>query len=201
MGQVQLQLPLQHRHHLWSLSLLSLTSFTLTALFADTSCLTVAGTLYCSPSSSLWSSSHWHKNCCPHSHSWATPLTYQTWREPSITFQIESRILIRALKSPSVPYQIPDQPLLPLNPSMNTVLLPFLSAHSLTFIEHLLHAVNEDTEAVSEGVTVRGETHIKPIVLHLDFWNLKSSKIGRHFPLLGLKPALSWLQVTYSFSV
>lgn len=200
MGQVQLQLPLQHRDHLWSLSLLSLTGFTLTALFADTSCLTVAGTLYCSPSSSLWSSSHWHKNCCPHSHSWATPLTYQTWKEPCITFQIESRILIRALKSPTVPYQSP-WPASSSPESLHEHCSPAILVCSLTFIEHLLHAVNEDTEAISEGVTVRGETHIKSIVLHLDFWNPKSSKIGRYFPLLGLKPALSWLQLTYSFSV
>ena len=191
MGQVQLQLPLQHHHHhLRGLSLLSFTSFIFAALFADTSCLTVAGTLYCSPSSSLWSSSHWHKNCCPH-----TQLSNTTYTSN----------LKGALHHLPDQVQNPDQStkvsLCPLPESLTSLFFPWIppccSAILVCSLSNIYWAPPACTEAISEGVTVRGETHIKSIVLHLHFWNPKSSKIGRCFP--NSSRAQACLELTSSY--
>ena len=191
MGQVQLQLPLQHHHHLRGLSLLSFTSFIFAALFADTSCLTVAGTLYCSPSSSLWSSSHWHKNCCPH-----TQLSNTTY-----TSNLKGALhhLPDQVQNPDQSTKVSLCPLQSHWPASSSPesLHERCSAILVCSLSNIYWAPPASTEAISEGVTVRGETHIKSLVLHLHFWNPKSSKIGRCFP--NSSRAQACLELTSSY--
>ena len=101
------------------------------------------------------SASYWYKNCCPHT-------------------QLSHTAYITSLKGAlhHLPDQVqnPDQSMLvslcPLPESLTSLFFHWIppwtlfSGHSclltllITFMEHLLHAVNEDSETVSENVTV-----------------------------------------------